>query len=79
MPTTASWLGVDPWVPEQNLDGGARYLRMMYDRYGRWDYALAAYNAGPTRVDAAGPGIPDILETQLYVVRVLDRYATLLG
>lgn len=79
MPGTAVSLGVDPWVPEQNLDGGARYLRMMYDRFGRWDHALAAYNAGPTRVDAAGPGIPDILETQLYVVRVLDRYALLVG
>jgi soluble lytic murein transglycosylase-like protein len=79
MPGTAAWLGVDPWDPAQNLDGGANYLRMMYQRYGRWDLAHAAYNAGPIRVDAAGPGMPDLVETQLHVARVLERYAQLVG
>jgi soluble lytic murein transglycosylase-like protein len=79
MPGTAAALGVDPWDPPQNLDGGARYLMQQYQRFGSLELALAAYNAGPTRVAAAGPGIPDITETQLYVVKVLDRYALLVG
>ena len=77
MPGTARGLGVDPRDPLQNLDGGARYLRSQLDRFGRIDLALAAYNAGPGRVERAGPGIPNIVETQLYVVRVLDRYEQL--
>jgi soluble lytic murein transglycosylase-like protein len=79
MPGTAAALGVDPWDPPQNLDGGARYLMQQYRRFGSLELALAAYNAGPTRVAAAGPGIPNITETQLYVVKVLDRYAHLVG
>jgi soluble lytic murein transglycosylase-like protein len=77
MPGTARGLGVDPWDPLQNLDGGARYLRQQLDTFGQIDLALAAYNAGPGRVHAAGPGVPDIVETQLYVVRVLERYRAL--
>jgi soluble lytic murein transglycosylase-like protein len=78
MPDTARGLGVDPRDPLRNLDGGARYLRAQLDRFGRVDLALAAYNAGPGRVQAAG-GVPDIVETQLYVVRVLDRYRAIAG
>jgi soluble lytic murein transglycosylase-like protein len=78
MPGTARGLRVDPRDPLQNLDGGARYLRTQLDRFGRVDLALAAYNAGPGRVEAAG-GIPNIVETQLYVVRVLERYRALAG
>jgi soluble lytic murein transglycosylase-like protein len=76
MPGTARGLGVDPWDPLQNLDGGARYLRAQLDRFGRADLALAAYNAGPGRVERVGR-VPDIVETQLYVVKVLERYETL--
>jgi soluble lytic murein transglycosylase-like protein len=79
MPGTARGLGVDPRDPLDNLAGGASYLRSQLDRFGRADLALAAYNAGPTRVAAAGPGIPNIVETQLYVVRVLERYERLIG
>jgi soluble lytic murein transglycosylase-like protein len=78
MPGTARGLRVDPRDPLQNLDGGARYLRAQLDRFGRVDLALAAYNAGPGRVQAKG-GVPDIVETQLYVVRVLQRYQALAG
>lgn len=74
MPATASGLGVDPWDPVANLAGGGRYLRAQLVRFGRVDLALAAYNAGPGAVDAAGGRIPSIVETQLYVVRVLERY-----
>lgn len=70
MPGTAARLGVDPTVPEQNLDGGARYLRMMYDRFGSWRLALAAYNAGPGAVEQHG-GIPPYTETKTYVAAIL--------
>ena len=76
MPGTARGLGVDPRDPLQNLDGGARYLRTQLEDFGRVDLALAAYNAGPGRVRTAG-GIPQIVETQLYVLRVLDRWESL--
>ena len=78
MPGTARGLGVDPRDPLQNLEGGARYLRTQLDAFGRVDLALAAYNAGPGRVRSAG-GIPNIVETQVYVTRVLERYERLGG
>ncbi|MGM0617599.1 MAG: transglycosylase SLT domain-containing protein [Actinomycetota bacterium] len=78
MPGTARGLGVDPRDPLENLDGGARYLRTQLEGFGRVDLALAAYNAGPGRVRGAA-GIPDIVETQLYVTRVLERYERLGG
>ncbi|MCC5976159.1 MAG: lytic transglycosylase domain-containing protein [Rubellimicrobium sp.] len=66
MPGTAQMLGVDPWDPVQNLEGGARYLRQQYNTFGRWDFALAAYNAGPGAVQQHG-GIPPFAETRNYV------------
>lgn len=78
MPGTASALGVDPWDPAQNLEGGARYLRAQLDRFERLDLALAAYNAGPEAVARAGNRVPEIVETQFYVLRVLARYEKLL-
>lgn len=66
MPGTAARLGVDARDPRQNLDGGARYLRMMYDRFGTWRLALAAYNAGPEAVAKYG-GVPPYRETKNYV------------
>lgn len=70
MPDTADLMGVDINDPEQNLRGGARYLRMMYNKFGSWRLALAAYNAGPKAVEAAG-GVPDFNETQNYVKAIL--------
>lgn len=75
MPGTARYLGVNPDDPYANLEGGARYLREQLDRFdGDLERALAAYNAGPGRVERAG-GIPRIRETQLYVAAILGRLA----
>ncbi len=66
MPGTARILGVDAHDPKQNLDGGARYLRQQYDRFGSWRLALAAYNAGPEAVQKYN-GVPPYKETTNYV------------
>lgn len=70
MPGTADHLGVDINDPEANLDGGARYLSMMFARFGSWKLALAAYNAGPMAVEQAG-GVPEYAETIAYVAAIL--------
>lgn len=70
MPDTASFLGVDIDNPHQNLEGGARYLKMMYSKFGNWRLALAAYNAGPGAVEKHG-GIPPFAETKNYVLAIL--------
>lgn len=75
MPGTARELGVaDPWDVVQNLRGGARYLRMQIEEFGRYDLALAAYNAGPGRVRATG-SIPRIRETIDYVRTITAAWA----
>jgi soluble lytic murein transglycosylase-like protein len=75
MPGTARYLGVDSADPFQNLEGGARYLREQLDRFdGNLEKALAAYNAGPGRVERAG-GVPNIRETQNYVAAIMGRLA----
>lgn len=72
MPSTAKELGVDPNNMMQNLTGGARYLKQQLGAFPSTDLALAAYNAGPTRVKELG-AIPNIPETQNYVKSVLSR------
>ncbi len=75
MPGTASQLGVsDPFDPAKNAEGGTRYLRGLLERY-NFDVpkALAAYNAGPTRVEQHH-GVPPYRETRRYVARIINDY-----
>lgn len=73
MPETAAGLGVtDPFDPEQNIRGGARYLKQQLDEFGTEELALAAYNAGPHNVRKHG-GVPPFAETQAYVRKILGR------
>ena len=73
MPATARAMSVDARDPAANLAGGARYLRQMLDLFdGDVERALAAYNAGPARVQRAG-GVPRIAETRAYVTTIIDR------
>jgi len=70
MPGTAAALGVDPSVPAQAIEGGAKYLRQQLDKFGGDPAkALAAYNAGPGAVQRYG-GVPPYAETQAYVQKV---------
>lgn len=75
MPETAETLAVeDPWDPDANIAGGAKYLRQLLDRFdGSLELALAGYNAGPEAVVRYG-GIPPYTETQDYVEKVLRLY-----
>ena len=75
MPGTASKLGVpDVFDPQANVEGGTKYLRELLERY-NFDLvkALAAYNAGPQRVEQFG-GVPPYYETRAYVARVVRDF-----
>jgi soluble lytic murein transglycosylase-like protein len=90
MPGTAKDLGVaDRFDPEQNVEGGSRYLQQMISKYGETDIALAAYNWGPFNIDKAisklkaegkrvtWANLKEIVkvpeETRLYVNKVLNK------
>jgi membrane-bound lytic murein transglycosylase MltF len=75
MPGTASGLGVaNAFDPQANVEGGTKYLRELLERY-NFDLvkALAAYNAGPQRVEQFG-GVPPYYETRAYVARVVKDF-----
>jgi soluble lytic murein transglycosylase-like protein len=74
MPATQADLGVrNPFDAAENVDAGTRYIRQLLDRYSNnLSLALAAYNAGPARVDEKS-AIPDIPETQGYVSAILSE------
>ncbi len=74
MPDTAAALGVNPYDEQQNIEGGAHYLKQMLDTFGGdMKKAIAAYNAGPQAVKDYN-GVPPYAETQNYVNKVLDLY-----
>jgi hypothetical protein len=74
MPGTAALFGVDAHNPQDNVLGGAKFLRALLLRYhGDPELALAAYNAGPGAVQKYN-GVPPYLETRQYVIRVLREY-----
>ncbi|MCL5024247.1 MAG: transglycosylase SLT domain-containing protein [Nitrospirae bacterium] len=75
MPTTADDLDVrNPFDPEENIDGGTRYLKYLIEKFGGdLTLALAAYNAGPKTVERTR-SVPQIPETKQYVKRVLSLY-----
>lgn len=75
MPGTASKLGVpNAFDPQANVEGGTKYLRELLERY-NFDLvkALAAYNAGPLRVEQYG-GVPPYYETRAYVARIVRDF-----
>ena len=75
MPGTASQLGVpNAFDPQANVEGGTRYLRELLERY-NFDLvkALAAYNAGPQRVEQFG-GVPPYYETRAYVAKIVKDF-----
>jgi hypothetical protein len=75
MPATAARFGVsNSYDPVANMQGGARYLRWLLDRFQDTRLAVAAYNAGEGAVQRYGNQVPPFRETQTYVVRVLSLY-----
>ena len=79
MPATAQSLGVDPRDPEQNIEGGIRYLAELLDLFdGDVDAALVSYNAGPSHADKWRKGSGVLYgETREYLRRVKESYAAL--
>ena len=75
MPSTATDMEVgNPFSPEENIEGGARYLKYLLERFnGDLTLALAAYNAGPKTVEKYG-SVPPISETRQYVKKIMDLY-----
>lgn len=73
MPQTARDLGVNPYYVNDNIKGGIKYLKMMKQKFGRNDLALAAYNAGPGAVQRYR-GIPPYRETRNYVRNIMRTY-----
>lgn len=77
MPATARRFGVaNAWNPAENIEGAAKYLKFLQNRFGNIQHVIASYNAGEGNVSKYG-GIPPFRETRDYVQRVLSRYNNL--
>lgn len=79
LPSTARGLGVDPLDPNSAIPGAAKLLASYYRRFGSWELALAAYNAGPGAVADAGNAIPPFAETQNYVAAIMAKAGAVAG
>lgn len=78
MPGTAQELGVNPFVPEQNIEGGVRYFSQLLRKFGAVDLALVAYNAGPGFAERYIRGQAALYgETRDYVRNVLARFSAM--
>ena len=78
MPSTAEMLGVvDIMSPQENINGGTKYLKKMLNKFKKTELAVAAYNAGPGAVLKYGRSIPPYKETRDYVDKVLKTRALL--
>lgn len=75
-PAAAQEVGVDRSNPVDNLRGGARYLKKQYERFGDWNLAHAAYNAGPENVTKYG-GVPPFAETEKHVQKIMGSQKNL--
>lgn len=77
MPATARRFGVaNAWNPAENIEGAAKYLKFLQNRFGNIQHVIASYNAGEGNVAKYG-GVPPFRETRDYVQRVLSRYNNL--
>ena len=76
IPATAERFKVeDPYDPQQNIEGGVRYLRWLLKRFnGDVNLALAGYNAGEGAVEKCGNKVPEFKETQNYVKKIVGAY-----
>lgn len=73
MPSTAKRLGYNPYYVSDNIKGGLMYYKMMYQKFGSVELALAAYNAGPGNV-ARYKGMPPFKETKSFVSNIMAEY-----
>jgi hypothetical protein len=75
MPSTAELIGVNPYDPVQNIEGGAHYLKLQLESFGNLEAALAAYNSGPGSVeDGSWTTIPETMNYIQKVPRLLLKY-----
>lgn len=73
MPSTAKRLGYNPYYLSENIRGGLMYYKMMYQKFGSVELALAAYNAGPGNVSKY-KGVPPFAETKRFVRGIMSEY-----
>ncbi len=73
MPSTARKLGYNPYYLSDNIRGGLMYYKMMYQKFGSIELALAAYNAGPGNVSKY-KGVPPFAETKRFIKGIMNEY-----
>ena len=73
MPSTAKRLGYNPYYLSDNIRGGLMYYKMMYQKFGSIELALAAYNAGPGNVSKY-KGVPPFAETKRFIKGIMNEY-----